>query len=72
MNQIINMFVRIVMRRVINSGINAGIGAATNRSRRRKPDGTGAEPQQKAVPGAGDQAKQAKRMLKMTRRFTRF
>jgi len=73
MNQIINMIVRLVMRRAINSGINAGIGAASGLAKRRKGQGeTDADPQPKAMPGTADQAGQAKKMLRMTRRFTKF
>ena len=78
MNQIINMVIRIIMRRAINTGINAGIGAASGLAQRGKKKNQDGSPQQisqddqpretKALGSAG----QAKKMMRMGRRFTRF
>ena len=77
MNQIINMIIRVIMRRAINTGINAGIGAASGlvqRRKRKNPDGPAqvSQADQPREANLQDSAGQAKKMLRMGRRFTRF
>ncbi len=78
MNQIINMIMRILMRKAINSGINAGIGAASGLARRRQQNKQDQPGQQLSETDRAHQAQvqdtagQAKKMMRMTRRFTRF
>lgn len=67
--RILNMVINQIVRRGVNEGINRGIGAMSRKGKR--PEDMTPEEREQAKHVQG-QAKSARRLLRQTRRFTRF
>ncbi len=71
-NQIIDMIVRQVMRRLVNKGVNKGFDMADRMGG--KPDQTSGGPKrgQNSGPRPSQHLKQAQKITRQMRRFTKF